>query len=275
MTTPFYKLSFNPENPFEWTRFQYHSYIDQTKETLVDALKFRISGELLGNVASLNLTNDNLKTRIVDQQVGPIAVSLLMKTQVSLAKIPVAEIWLTMTHFPSHITARSQTRTLKIVPYLFRNISLSLMLDANDLRGSEVFTALRWQEPGNVDGNTSPVEISLQKNGIDKDHNWIVLRSPENFQIMTQLWTSQYNKDVKLSLIYRDDLRFRDPPEYYPGQLPMVGYQLSNIPLDGIYDMGIELFFDNYEKPYAIPTFARNRINAIPVNISPVKQLAP
>ena len=215
----------------------------------------QITGKVLANLARLTLTDRNLKAQLVNLKEGPISTTLLLKTEVQIAKIPVGNIWLMLAHYPGQIFAKSRATTLKIVPWLFRDVKMSLSLDANDLRGSEVYTALLPHEPGLVDGEGSRHELDMIKKGINRQNNWILLRSPKNFQILTHLITSSDYPDVEVGLIYRDDAKRRNQSERYVGQLPNVGYLLSNIPMDAVYHMRIEIHFSNFNQPYHIPSY--------------------
>ncbi len=218
-------------------------------------MKMNISGKILANLAKLTLTDKNLKARLVSHKEGPINVTLLMKTDIQIAKFPVGSIWFMMTHYPSQIYAKSKATAVKFVPWFFRDMVFSLSLDANDLRGSEVYTALLSHEPGIVDGKGSRRELDMIKKGINRQHNWILLRSPENFQILTHLITPSEHPDVDIGLIYRDDAKYRIPSERFVGQLPSIGYRLSNIPMDAVYHMRLEIYFSDFNSDYDIPTY--------------------
>ena len=140
---------------------------------------------------------------------------------------------------------------------------MSLSIDAKDLKGSQLYTALLPNQPANVDGFLSRSESNLIENGIDRNHNWLLLRTPNNFQILTSL-TIQDKDETPISLLYQDDSKLKNKPERFVGQLPNFGYVVEKIPMESLYYMGVNFYFDDNKTQYDPVTYAE-QIKSRPV----------
>lgn len=258
----YYKLSVNKKNLLEWTNLSYNTYEGPNQGSILDTLKLRISGRILLNMASLTLTNRNLKAKLLGYVDGPIRSVVQLKTSIVIAKIPVMKIQVQLLHYRRHIHAISRTKTPKVIPYLFRDPKISVSLDANDLKGSQLYTALLPSQPAQVDGFLSRNESLLIDNGVDKNHTWLLLRSPYNFQILTSL-DLQESDQTPVSLVYQDDAKLKNKPERYVGQLPNFGYLIENIPMETMYYMGVQVYFDDNPVSYDPEVYAE-QVKSIP-----------
>lgn len=247
--TDFYSLSVNKKNLLEWTNLTYNSYEGPNQDSILDTLKLRISGRILLNMASLTLSNRNLKAKLLGYLDGPIRSIVQLKTSIVIAKIPVMNIQVQLHHYPRHIHAISRTKTPRVIPYLFRDPKISVSIDANNLKGSQLYTALSPLLPAKVDGYLSRDESYLLDNGVDKNHTWLLLRSPFNFQIMTSL-DIRKSDQTPVRLLYQDDAKLKNKPERYVGQLPNFGYVIEQIPMESLYYLGVHVYFDDNSIPY-------------------------
>jgi len=260
--TDYYTLSVNPKNVLEWTDFTYYSYYGPNKHSILDTLKLRISGRILANMASITLTNKNLKAKRIGYVDGPIRSVVQLRTSVVIAKIPVMKIYLQIYHYPRKVYAITRTKTPRVIPYLFRDPTMRLSIDANDMIGSKLYTALQPLKPALVDGFLSSDEADLIEHGIDKEHNWLLLQSQYNFQILTSIEVQEQD-ETPVSLLYQDDAKLKNKPERFVGQLPNFGYVIRNIPMATIYYLGVNIYFDDSSTPY-YPAIYAEQIKSAP-----------
>ncbi|MBV1880316.1 MAG: hypothetical protein KUG82_01725 [Pseudomonadales bacterium] len=262
----YYSLFVNKKNLLDWTNLSYNDYTGPNPDSIIDTLKLRISGRILLNMASLTLTNRNLKAKLLGYVDGPIRSIVQLKTSIVIAKVPVMKIEVQLLHYRRQVHAISRTKTPKVIPYLFRDPKISLSIDANDMKGSQLYTALLPNQPAQVDGFLSRNESSLISNGIDKNHTWLLLRSPHNFQVLTSLDNKEKDQ-TPVSLLYQDDDKLKNKPERFVGQLPNFGYVIKNIPMESIYYMGIRVYFDDNSFAYDPVTYAEQIAAAPKVSV--------
>lgn len=245
IATEFYSLESNPRNFLDWANFQYFNYTGTKTQSLIDTFKLRVSGSIFGDLATLTLSNKNLKAVQIGLVEGPIRVSALFKTRVQVAKIPVMSLQLQASYYPKKIESEARAKPPSIIAPFFDHAALRATLDGNDLRGAKIYTALGREFSADVDGKLTRNEMILNEQKIDIDkQNWVFLDDPEHFGFLLQIHVDK-KYDTPVFLIYEDDPLMSDKPERYRGQLPNIGYLVEQIPKDKLYCLSLSLYLND------------------------------
>jgi hypothetical protein len=222
----YYELSLDKKNPINWKSFQYVSFIDKKKESILDTLKIRVKTGVFSRFTKITLDNDNLKAKLLSVKEGEITTTLLMKMQVVVANIPVMSLLLYMDAQPQQISIHSRADVPKIAKSVLVNPSMSLSLDGNNLWGSQVKTALS-PDAMIVDGVLSQQEQQLAKGGISNDNNWIWFGTGRGFDLLAYMSVPKHF-DAPIKLLYEDSEKMIDQPERFLGQGPNLGYRIED-----------------------------------------------
>lgn len=271
--TDYYSLESNPHNFLDWADFQYFNYTGPKTQSLIDTFKLRVSGSVLGDLASLTLSNKNLKAIQIGLINGPIRASALFKTRVQVAKIPVMSLQLQASYYPKKIEAQAGAKPPSIIAPFFEHASLRATLDGNDLRGAKIYTALGKEFSADVDGKLTRNEMILNEQRIDVEHqNWLLLDHPEHFGFLLQIHVDEkYNTPV--SLVYEDDPLMNDKPERYRGQLPNIGYFVERIPKNRMYVLSLSLYLNDGLKGQDVNEFVDAQLQKPELDILPLATL--
>ena len=240
--TDFYSLRANPDNFLDWQNFRYYNFRDEQKESLLDSLKFRISGAILADSTKITLSNKNLRAEQTSVKGGAIRLMVMLKTVVHIAKIPVMSLQVQVHFYPKSVVSHSRTNTPGLISYLFADPSVRISLDGNDLRGGRFYSSEGYN--GHVDGTLSRQELNIQNLTVSPTNNWMLLAHPDNFLLLTEIEMSA-NANSPVSLVYEDDLHLRDKPERFLGQLPNMGYIIKDLPVDELFYMSFSMYFDD------------------------------
>ncbi|PCJ15876.1 MAG: hypothetical protein COB04_12500 [Gammaproteobacteria bacterium] len=244
--TDWYQLTLDQSNPVIWKELFYYNYGGAEKkptESLLDTMKVRLHSGVFTRFMNISLSNKHLKARILRVKNGPIRTVIQLEIRVVVAKIPVMKIGMQFHVMPQMIDFPS----LVAIPGIFDRVmvepTMTISLDWNDLRSSEVFTALYPKKPAIVDGHLSAHEIALRQSGINNDENWIAIDTGKNFASVFSLKLPK-DKDVGvLSFFYDDSFVLADAPESVLGQGPNMGWKIRDMPSDVRYYMTPSLFF--------------------------------
>ena len=242
-----YRLTSRADNPIELQDLSYRD--DRLPEaSLLDTVKMWITGHSVGGVTQMTITNRNFRAEVVDVKAGAIRANVQLKAQLSVAKIPIMNFWIKYQFTPSGLRAVSRAEIPNWMPMFLYRTSVGLSMDANDLRGSQVYAYSDSDQllVGEVDGELSRAEVRMQSAALSSENPWWMLVSPRNFQVLARMKIpTQY--ETPINLIYQDDVLLKVSPERYVGQLPNIGFQVSRIPLKGVYTMVFDLYFDNVD----------------------------
>ena len=267
--TQHYALASSFKNPLELTDMQFFAFEDKNKSSLLDTLKMRIQGHWVGANNGLTITNRNFDAKVQTVLQGPIRVSVQMKATILLAKVPIMNLWVMYQFSAAHMRAITRAKTPSWMPMFVNSTSVSISVDANQLRGSKVYGMQGDQVLAVVDGRLSVPEQALQQQSLNPEHFWWLLKSPENFQALATLAIPQ-SADTQVNLIYQDDARLKVDPERFTGQWPNIGFAVSNIPLDKVYTMMFDLYVDQSKPDYDIPAYIQSIRTPLTLVVTPL-----
>ncbi|MBL4794697.1 MAG: hypothetical protein JKY24_04155 [Pseudomonadales bacterium] len=229
VSTDFYTLQVEPKNPINWRDFNYSTFTDKTKTSILDTLKIRLDGGVFNRFVPLHIDNGNLKAKIVDIQHGPLITTLLLKTKVVVASIPVMKMLIYFEIMPQEIGFNARIHIPKVAKRVLINPKLSISLDGNDLKGSIMQTAMMPGLIAHVDGKLSSTEKKLLKSRLSNDNNWIWFSTQKGFDMFAFMSVPEkYN--IPIDLLYQDSDTLSDKPERFQGQGPNIGFRMSKLP---------------------------------------------
>lgn len=251
----YYTLEIDKKNPLNWKKHTYKTFTGQDNN-IIDTLKIRISGELFAPWATLTLDNDNLKPTIIGVKHGPVRTIVKMDTQVRIAGIPVPMAKLMMHYYlnEQHLSAPvyADIPALGVLLRVIDKPSVSVSIDFNQLEGSQVYSARGPAEGATVDGITSVEETQFKIAGITGDlndlssvkleDNFLYMDTKQDYHVLALLHIFPESLAVNdqelierslalfgedLGVLYHDDSKHYDKPEFFPGAYPEVGYDIS------------------------------------------------
>ncbi len=240
--TDFYSLTYNPENHVVWDDFTLVNYIGD--ENPLDALKLRMDAGLITSFSKTTLNNNQIVAIPAGEHVGPIRATSQMDLTLWLFKIPMLQVSLQIHHYPKSIVYDVRIVIPEVRRKLLVNPTLSMSLDANNLLGTTVRTALGPKQPGVVDGEIGEVEQQIIEAGLTATENWIWASTHRNLDIVA-FFDFLGDTNEPLSTVYVDDKFLEDQPERFVGQLPNMGYKIENMPDSGFFGFVTSLYISN------------------------------
>lgn len=240
--TDFYSLTYNPDNHVVWDDFTLVNYSGD--ENPLDALKLRLDAGLITSFSKTTLDNNQIVAIPAGEHIGPIRATTQMDLTLWLFKMPMLQVSLQIHHYPKSIVYDVRMLIPEVRRKLLVNPTLSMSLDANNLLGTTVRTALGPKQVGVVDGELSDVELQLIEAGATAIDNWVWASTHRNLDIVAFF---DFLGDISepLSMLYVDDKLLEDPPERFPGQLPNMGYKIENLPDSGFFGFTTSLYISN------------------------------
>lgn len=191
-------------------------------ENLLDRMKIRARARFLWGLISFTRSEDDVQTRFVAWRQGPIRVIRRQQLWVRLGWGFRTPIFGSDTYFYRDWADLPVTLRLNFAPHLlFTDITIHAVLDFRDLRGWTV------QTPGRrgvlrVDGKMVAEKLALSRSPGD----WFALRGP-GITLLEVMQVSPSLSTVKRHLLYRESTAAVDPPESEPGEMPGIGYTLT------------------------------------------------
>lgn len=257
----YFTLHTKPEDFLSWNDFTYRSYEGKQQNSLLDTLKLRMTAGVLFNSASITLDNSDINTQVLAVKQGPIRTTILAKSQLRFASVPVVFLDIRFKVLPQQFNIGVNIHVPSIISTLLSNPKATLSIDGNNLIGSEVLTSFNPALPTTVDGKMSSSELALLHKTISDERTWVMLRTHEGFDIYTELYVPA-NFKAPINLHYVDNVNLKELPERFTGQGPNIGYSLRDIPLDETFKFQFDAYFaDNI---HTTPQEFASRIKDIP-----------
>lgn len=241
--TDFYSLSYNQDNHINWKDLSIVGY--DGEDNPIDGLKFRMKTDVVMNLTSINLNNEDIVATPAGEKIGPIRTTTQMDLTVWMFGLPMMKISMQVHHYPRSVIYDARVIMPETRRSMMKKSSVAISMDANQLIGATVRTAAGPLEAGVVDGQLSDIEKKMIEGGVDdSDGRWIWISTGKNLDVLTYFdFIGDTNEP--LSLVYNDDKEVVDLPERFPGQLPNVGYSINNFPEEGFFGFVFSFFFSN------------------------------
>lgn len=242
--TDFYSLIYNKENQMNWDEFSYGAF---KGEKPLDTMKLRLTGGLLTEMASITLNNDNIVAKPKGEHVGPVRTTSQMVVTLWLYNLPIMDISYQVHHYPKSMLYDVRVVMPEVRRKILSKPMLSMSLDANNLTGSKLRTALGPKQEAMVDGVMSPLEQEVMKSSVTPEHNWFWLSTRRNLDVLA-FFNFLGDTREPLSLVYNDDLTKVDLPERFTGEAPNAGYRIDNFPMGGFFGFVVSIYLsEGYE----------------------------
>ena len=255
--TDFYSLRYNNENHLKWDDFRYNNYVG---ERPLDSMKLRFDTGILTPITDTELNNDQMIALPTGEIIGPIRTTTQLDFNMYLFGMSIIELSMQIYHYPKYVMYDVRG----IIPVLRRKLlvdpSLTMSLDANQLLGASIRTASGPKAAGMVDGKIDENEQLMIDTPFEGDANWIWVSSKRNLDILAFVdYLGDFNEPM--GLLLEDDLDRADPPEFFPGQQPNLGYHVQSFPMKGFLGFVVSIFltdgFEGEGEPEDFAVYAR------------------
>ncbi|OUS27008.1 hypothetical protein A9Q99_17535 [Gammaproteobacteria bacterium 45_16_T64] len=240
--TDFYSITYNKENNLNWDDFSIVNY--DGDENPFDALKIRLNTGVLTNMVTLELNNEDLIAQAKGERIGPIRTTTQMELIFWFLKLPFVKVSLQLHHYPNSLLYDARA----ILPAARRKMlvdpKIRMALEGNRLFGTEIRTASGPKQPAITDGHMDDIEKAHIEHGISIDNNWIWADTQRNLDFAA-FFTFNSEREQEISFYYNDEKDILDPPERFPGQLPVAGYLMHTLPPSGFFGFTVNIHLSN------------------------------
>jgi hypothetical protein len=192
-------------------------------ENLLDRMKIRASARFLWGLLTLRRDEDDIEARLAAWRQGPIRAIRRQYLWVRLAfgfRTPILGsdtlVYRDFAELPVNLRLNFPPRLL------FSDVSLRAALDFRNLSGWELESA-HQRGRLRIDGRMTADKRALSH----QPGEWFALRAP-GATLLQMLSVSPSLRTVRRRLYYRESAEAADPPESQPGEMPGVGYALTD-----------------------------------------------
>jgi hypothetical protein len=230
-------------NLFKWSDFYFRGFEGENgeRQSILDTLKLRLSAGLFGENNRVTLNNNNLDPKVKQVINGPLAALVYASTSVTVAKVPVLRINNYFLVMPRQMEIHSRFTLPGIAETVVKRPALDISLDGNGLYDSQLMTSWTGNHMAITDGRLSDAEKAMLNQPLRGD-NWIWFSTGRGFDLLAQLaFLKGFNTPARL--LYQDDASLANEPERFPGQLPNVGFSLTDIPYGQEFYFVTRLFY--------------------------------
>ena len=225
-----FALSMADQNLFKWNDFYFRGFEGENgqRQSILDTLKLRLSAGVFGENNRVTLNNNNLDPKVKQIISGPLAAMVYATTSVKVARVPVLRIHNYFLVMPQQVDIHSRFTLPGIADTVLERPALDISLDGNDLYDSKLVTSWTGNHVAITDGVLSESEKAMLAMPL-KGNNWIWFGTGRGFDMLAQLAFVK-GFDTPARLLYQDDASQVNEPERFAGQLPNVGFSLTDIP---------------------------------------------
>lgn len=267
--TDYYALKVDPKNAFMWEEFYYDSFVGAKPGRPIDTIKLRMESNALA-VVPLNLNNKHMVAEVVAEKSGPIRSTTEYKVTLRLLASPVMNFDLQIVHHEQSFSYNSRVTIPAFRRRLVSKAAMNASVDFNDLIGATVTTSATPTLTGIVDGETSEVEEKMKAASFKlNEHNWIFMGTKDGFSMLND-FIVETQEELPMGVVYEESKDVELAPEYFKGQMPMLGFYMLKTPLKGF--MQITNTTKMYSDPIDIPPaeFAKLTTRDLKVKVIPL-----
>ncbi|MGJ3256920.1 MAG: hypothetical protein ACFE0K_11420 [Alcanivorax sp.] len=256
-----YALSMADGNLFNWSDFYFRGFEGENgeRQSILDTLKLRLSAGLFGENNRITLNNNNLDPKVKQVINGPLAALVYASTSVTVAKVPVLRINNYFLVMPKQMEIHSRFTLPGIAETVVKRPALDISLDGNGLYDSQLMTSWTGNNLAITDGRLSDAEKAMLDKPLGGD-NWIWFSTGRGFDLLAQLAFLK-GFDTPARLLYQDDASLANDPERFPGQLPNVGFSLTDIPFGQEFYFVTRLFYSKDSQGLTPANYARQQLD--------------
>lgn len=111
--------------------------------------------------------------------------------------------------------------------------AMNVSTDFIDLYGAEIRTSSGPSQPAIVDGETSEIEKEMMAAPFNiNEKNWIWVGTKDGFSMLNN-FIVETDEEIPMNMYFEEDKEAELAPEYFKGQMPMVGFFMQRTPLKG------------------------------------------
>lgn len=225
-----FALTMADHNLFKWNDFYFRGFEGENgkRQSILDTLKLRLSAGVFGENNRITLNNDNLDPKVKQVISGPLAAMVYASTSVKVARVPVLRIHNYFLIMPQQVEIHSRFTLPGLADTVLERPALDISLDGNGLYNSKLVTSWTGNHVAVTDGILSKAEQEMLEMPLKGD-NWIWFGTGRGFDMLAQLAFVK-GFDTPVRLLYQDDASQVNDPERFAGQLPNVGFSLTDLP---------------------------------------------
>lgn len=263
-----YALSMADGNLFNWSDFYFRGFEGENgeRQSILDTLKLRLSAGLFGENNRVTLNNNNLDPKVKQVINGPLAALVYASTSVTVAKVPVLRINNYFLVMPKQMEIHSRFTLPGIAETVVKRPALDISLDGNGLYDSQLMTSWTGNHVAITDGRLSNAEKAMLNQPLEGD-NWIWFSTGRGFDLLAQLAFLK-GFDTPARLLYQDDAALANEPERFPGQLPNVGFSLTDIPYGQEFYFVTRLFYSKDSQGLTPGKYANQQLDTPRTNLT-------
>ena len=256
-----YALSMADGNLFKWSDFYFRGFEGENgeRQSILDTLKLRLSAGLFGENNRVTLNNNNLDPKVKQVINGPLASLVYASTSVTVARVPVLRINNYFLVMPKQVEIHSRFTLPGIAETVVKRPALDISLDGNGLYDSQLMTSWTGNHVAITDGRLSDAENAMLDQPLKGD-NWIWFSTGRGFDLLAQLAFLK-GFDTPARLLYQDDASLANEPERFAGQLPNVGFSLTDIPFGKEFYFVTRLYFSKDSHGLAPGDYANQQLD--------------
>ena len=257
-----FALTMADNNLFKWNNFYFRGFEGENgqRQSILDTLKLRLSAGVFGENNRVTLNNNNLDPKVKQIINGPLAAMVYASTSVKVARVPVLKIHNYFLIMPQQVEIHSRFTLPGIADTVLERPALDISLDGNGLYDSKLVTSWTGNHVAITDGTLSESEKTMLTMPLAGD-NWIWFGTGRGFDLLAQLaFVKGFNTPVRL--LYQDDANLVNEPERFPGQLPNVGFSLTDIPFGQEFYFVTRLFYSKDSNGLPPGKYAQQTITA-------------
>ncbi|MEW6775941.1 MAG: hypothetical protein AB1405_06590 [Bdellovibrionota bacterium] len=221
LESDFLKVGFIKEHPFIFNWVSSSSFDKGKKENIVDRLKVRTKARALGELVTINLDEEEIRSSLKGVRVGPVRVIRVIGARAKIGPMPEIPFDINYLFSGRLVQVPVEFRLPASISEFLSELDIEIGIDFRDIRGS-TFSTLAINKGTLVDGKLSPTEKSV----LLGDEEWIMVngRGMNLFGVIDLDRTLTLRKEVH----FLDDPQSSRPPESVAGQLPEIGFRLLN-----------------------------------------------
>ncbi len=264
--TDYYALKVDPDNAFMWEEFYYDSFVGTHPGRPLDTVTLRMYSNALG-VVPLNMNNKHMVAKVVAEKSGPIRSTTEYKVVLTYLKAPVMNFTLQIAHYEQGFSYNSRVFIPAIRRRLVSKAAMNASVDGYDLDGAEVYASNGPEKPGIVDGQISNIEKEILKVEFKTNEpSWVFLKTRDGFSYMNN-FIVETDEEIPMGIVYEENKDEDRPPEYYKGQMPMIGFMMHRTPLKGFMQITNSMYFFSKDIDIATSEFAELVVRKPNVNV--------
>ncbi|MDX1694559.1 MAG: hypothetical protein R3208_12405 [Ketobacteraceae bacterium] len=238
--TDFFSMVFDKENQLIWKDFR---FIDYQGGSPIDGLKINFESGVLTAATSMSFNNENFIAKTVGENVGPIRTTTQLHFTFVFMGLTFIDASIQLHFYPNALIydvrlVIPETRRAMLV-----DPTMALSVDFNNLVGATVHTNF-LEAPLEVDGAMSEREQAARGTLVAPEQNGLLIKSGRGFEILTFVdWIGE--QPLPTRFYYEDNLTHQGAMDRFEGQLPDIGYQVSDFPEKGLFGYVGSLYFSD------------------------------